>query len=90
MLGKPNETSLKSEKDVMNVLEMIKKEFNVDENRTYLMGHSMGGGGTWHLGIKHAEEWAALAPIAPAIFGRDPKDLEKIKGTPVKIGRAHV
>ena len=32
-----------SEKDVMNVLDMIRKEFNVDENRTYLMGHSMGG-----------------------------------------------
>lgn len=34
-----------SEKDVMNVLELIRKEFNVDPNRTYLMGHSMGGGG---------------------------------------------
>src|SRR5688572_24677800 len=34
-----------SEKDVMNVLDMIRKEFNVDENRTYLMGHSMGGAG---------------------------------------------
>src|SRR5262245_38031389 len=32
-----------SEKDVMNVLEMIRKEFNVDPSRTYLMGHSMGG-----------------------------------------------
>ena len=31
-----------SEKDVMNVLDMIRKEFNVDERRTYLMGHSMG------------------------------------------------
>ena len=30
-----------SEKDVMNVLDMIRKEFNVDENRTSLMGHSM-------------------------------------------------
>jgi len=25
----------------MNVLDMIRKEFNVDENRTSLMGHSM-------------------------------------------------
>jgi hypothetical protein len=29
-----------SEKDVMNVLDVIRKEFNVDENRTYLMGHA--------------------------------------------------
>jgi len=43
-----------SEKDVLNVLAMMKKEFNVDENRTYLMGHSMGGAGALFLGSKHA------------------------------------
>jgi poly(3-hydroxybutyrate) depolymerase/DNA-binding beta-propeller fold protein YncE len=72
-----------SEKDVMNVLALVKKSYNVDPDRVYLMGHSMGGGGTWHLGIKYAQEWAALAPIAPAIFGRNPRDVETIKGTPV-------
>jgi len=55
-----------SEKDVMNVLAIVRKEFNVDDNRIYLMGHSMGGGGTWHLGIKYPKIWAALGPIAPA------------------------
>jgi poly(3-hydroxybutyrate) depolymerase len=72
-----------SEKDVMNVLGIVKKEYNVDPDRVYLMGHSMGGGGTWHIGIKYADEWAALAPIAPAIFGKNPNELEKIKSTPV-------
>lgn len=57
-----------SEKDVMNVLAMMRKEFSVDDNRTYLMGHSMGGAGTYFLGSKHGKEWAALAPIAPAAF----------------------
>jgi predicted peptidase len=52
----------------MNVLAMMRKEFNVDDNRTYLMGHSMGGAGTYFLGSKHAKEWAAIAPIAPASF----------------------
>jgi poly(3-hydroxybutyrate) depolymerase len=65
-LGTPNETSQKSEKDVMNVLDMIKKEFNVDENRTYLMGHSMGGAGAIYLGVKHASIWAAIGAEAPA------------------------
>jgi predicted peptidase len=55
-----------SEKDVMNVLEMIRKEFKVDEDRTYLMGHSMGGAGTIYLGVKHASIWAAIAAEAPA------------------------
>jgi poly(3-hydroxybutyrate) depolymerase len=58
-----------SEKDVMTVLDMVRKEFNVDERRIYLMGHSMGGAGTYYLGSKHGNVWAALAPIAPAAMG---------------------
>ena len=38
-----HKVSALSEKDTMNVLEMVRKEFNVDDNRIYLMGHSMGG-----------------------------------------------
>jgi predicted peptidase len=58
-----------SEKDVMTVLDLVRKEFNVDERRIYLMGHSMGGAGTYYLGSKHGSVWAALAPIAPAAMG---------------------
>jgi predicted peptidase len=72
-----------SEKDVMNVLDMVRKEFNVDERRIYLTGHSMGGAGTLHLGVKYASIWAALAPVAPAAFGLNPDNLEKIKDMPV-------
>jgi predicted esterase len=57
-----------SEKDVLNVLEIVRKEFNVDDSRTYLMGHSMGGAGTLYLGSKYASNWAAIAAIAPAAF----------------------
>ena len=73
-----------SEKDVMNVLGIVRKEFNIDENRIYLMGHSMGGGGTMHLGIKYPKIWAALAPIAPALF-RQPDELEKARHLPVMM-----
>jgi predicted peptidase len=55
-----------SEKDVLTVLDMVRQEFNVDERRIYLMGHSMGGAGTYYLGSKYASQFAALAPIAPA------------------------
>ncbi|MBV8844556.1 MAG: prolyl oligopeptidase family serine peptidase [Bryobacterales bacterium] len=57
-----------SETDVLNVLGMLRKEFNIDDRRTYLMGHSMGGAGTLYLGSKHASNWAAIAAIAPAAF----------------------
>lgn len=63
----PNLTEL-SEKDVMNVLAMMREEFNVDESRTYLLGHSMGGAGALFLGQKHTADWAAVAAIAPAAF----------------------
>jgi poly(3-hydroxybutyrate) depolymerase len=65
-LGVPNEVSQRSEKDVMTVLEMIRQEFNVDENRMYIMGHSMGGAGAIYLGVKHASLWAGIGAIAPA------------------------
>jgi predicted peptidase len=55
-----------SEKDVLNVFEMVRKEFNIDPNRIYLWGHSMGGGGTYHLAAKYPDIWAGLALAAPA------------------------
>ena len=32
-----------------------------DRDRFALMGHSMGGGGTWHIGLKYPKIWAGLA-----------------------------
>jgi dipeptidyl aminopeptidase/acylaminoacyl peptidase len=52
----------------MNVLAMMREEFNVDSDRIYLTGHSMGGAGTLFLGSKHADIFAAIAPVAPAAF----------------------
>ena len=55
-----------SEQDVMNVLEIARGEFNVDRDRIYLWGHSMGGAGTYHLAAQHPDIWAGLAVAAPA------------------------
>jgi hypothetical protein len=49
---------------VMAVLEEVLLLYNVDENRIYLTGHSMGGFGTWHFGPKYCHLWAAFAPMA--------------------------
>ena len=76
----PAKTSALSEKDAMNVLEMARKEFNVDENRIYLMGHSMGGMGAMYLGEKYAPMWAAVACLAG--FG-SPDPNGKLKDTPL-------
>jgi poly(3-hydroxybutyrate) depolymerase len=71
-----------SEQDVMNVLERVRKDYNVDPDRIYLCGHSMGGGGAWHLAVKYPSLWAALAPIAPAPVVL-PLQAEKFKHLPV-------
>ena len=75
-----------SEQDVLAVLDMMREEFNVDDRRTYLMGHSMGGAGTLYLGAKHSSNWAALAAIAPAARRLDPDALlRSMPGMPVMI-----
>jgi predicted peptidase len=73
-----------SERDVLNVLGLVREELTVDPARIYLMGHSMGGGGTWHLGMKYPDIWAALAPVAPAIY-TSPEALAAIRHIPVIV-----
>jgi predicted peptidase len=41
----------------------IAKTDRVDTNRVYLTGLSMGGYGTWSLGLRHPHRFAAIAPI---------------------------
>jgi len=57
-----------SEKDVMNVLAMVRAEFDIDDDRIYLMGHSQGGGGARHIAEKYSSIWAGVGLIAPALF----------------------
>ncbi len=80
----PDDLGELSELDVMSVLDIMKDEYNVDERRIYLIGQSMGGGGTWYLGTKHPDLWAALAPMAPAIY-TSPDVLEKARNLPVIV-----
>lgn len=55
-----------AEKDVLDVLADVKRRFPIDEDRTYLTGLSMGGGGTLWLGLTRPDLWAAIAPVCPA------------------------
>jgi hypothetical protein len=53
-----------NEKFITALLTEIVLSYNVDLNRVYLVGHSMGGGGTWHYGPKWSETFASIAPLA--------------------------
>ncbi len=50
--------------DLWEVFEYVKKNFNVDTERFYLTGHSMGGHGSYFNGIHFADRFAAIAPSA--------------------------
>lgn len=53
-----------SEKDVMEVLRLMKANYKVDDSRIYLIGHSMGAIGTWAIASKYPDIWAALVPFS--------------------------
>ena len=74
-----------SERETLEVVDLIRKEFKVDDDRTYLMGHSMGGAGSLYLGIKYPQRWAAIAALAPAAFAVDQEGLSKIPKMPIML-----
>lgn len=50
--------------DAMEVLDRVQADRKTDPRRVYLTGHSMGGHGTWHLGVTYPDRFAAIAPSA--------------------------
>jgi predicted esterase len=68
-----------AEQDVMDVLAEVRRDYKIDARRIYLMGHSMGGYGTWSTAMDHPEVFAALGPISG---GGNPAGMEKIKALP--------
>jgi predicted esterase len=68
-----------AEQDVMDVLAEVRRDYNIDASRIYLMGHSMGGYGTWSVAMDHPDVFAALGPISG---GGNIAGMEKIKHIP--------
>lgn len=48
---------------VLEILEYVKKNYNVDESRIYVCGMSLGGYGTLHFAGKHADKITAAVAI---------------------------
>lgn len=74
-----------SEIDAMRVLDMMRENYTIDEDRIYLMGHSMGGGGAYHLGGKYNDVWAGVVPLAGAGGIRDSETAARFKSLPMLI-----
>jgi len=52
------------ERDMFEAMEDLRRRFKIDSDRIVLRGFSMGGHGTWHIGLQHPGRWAAMSPGA--------------------------
>lgn len=69
------------------LLDEVMARYPVDPRRVYLTGLSMGGHGTWVLGLQQPERFAALAPVCPPypnVRGVNEK-LAALRDTPVWV-----
>lgn len=78
--GESSWTNAEQQTRLEELLAHIKKNYNVDTDRVYLTGLSMGGYGSWKLAASHPEMFAAAAPIC----GKgDPKNAPKLTNLPI-------
>lgn len=76
-----NENS-ESAKDVIAELDEVSRQYSVDQDRVSLTGLSTGGYGTWAIGAKYHDRFAALVPMGSSAM--DMKDAEVLKDMPVR------
>lgn len=52
-----------AETDVIDVIVDVCSNYNIDPDRIYLTGLSMGGYGTWRIAARYPDLFAAIAPV---------------------------
>src|SRR5436190_5539614 len=74
-----------AELDATTLLKLIREKYTIDNDRLFLMGHSLGGAGTYYLGGKYNDVWAGLAPLAGAGGIANAEAAQKYKSIPMLI-----
>lgn len=67
------------------IQKIIKDNKNIDTNRIYLTGLSMGGWGSWRLAEKHPEMFAALVTVCGPAGLPEKREAHSIKNIPTRI-----
>lgn len=52
------------EADVFEALADVRRRYRIDDRRVVLHGFSMGGAGSWHLGLHYPSLWCSVGPGA--------------------------
>jgi poly(3-hydroxybutyrate) depolymerase len=66
---------------VLGVVRDVEATYYVDGKRRFLTGISQGGAGTWALGARHADVFAAIAPVCG--YGKPDEVAAALKNTPI-------
>ena len=67
------------ETDVFEALTDVQRRFRIDDRRITLWGFSMGGAGSWSLGLHHPGMWSSVGPGAGFVdFYNYQKQTEKL------------
>lgn len=78
----PSEAPLWSSENWFDTLfEELTSKYNVDLDRVYLTGISMGGGGTFEVAKKNPDKFAALVPLCA--WQSSASDICKLKNIPI-------
>ena len=59
----------RNEKAAVWLVQSAMRSYNIDPARIIVMGFSMGGEGTWFIGSRHQDLFAAAVPIAAPVAG---------------------
>jgi predicted peptidase len=68
--------------DLTAILDSAERKYRIDRDRIYVTGLSMGGYGTWALGMRNPGRFAALAPVCG---GGDPALAKNIAKVPIWV-----
>ena len=69
----------RAEQDVLYAIDLVTKEYNVDQSRIYLHGQNPSASGALHLAAKYPDRFAALVVSSgPIVFDTYP--FERLKG----------
>lgn len=68
---------------IFALIDKIANDYNVDHDRIYVTGLSMGGAATWSLAMAHPDYFAAIAPVCGYVNRNYPFRAGEIKHLPV-------
>lgn len=67
------------------LLDEIADAYPVDEDRVYLTGYSLGGGGVWRMAFAHADRFAAAVPFAASTPAPTPERVDAVDELPLLV-----